>query len=677
MSRQAGSQPNDLINETSPYLLQHAYNPVKWVPFGDKAFETALAEKKLILISVGYSACHWCHVMEHESFEDEKVAEVMNRHFVCVKVDREERPDVDMLYMQAVQLMTGQGGWPLNCFVLPDGRPFYGGTYFNKGQWLQILSTLAEVHLNQPEKLEGYADELTRGIHHGETYFNTAPEHPPVTENQLKQCIQNWKKRFDNDRGGPNHAPKFPLPSNYLFLLRYAVLSGDNKIMEHVNLTLTQMAFGGINDQLHGGFARYSTDMLWKVPHFEKMLYDNSQLASLYLEAYTHTQNQLYAETARSILDFVEKEWLTPEGGFYSAYDADSEGEEGKYYVWNKAELHDLLGDDFPVFSAYYQVNETGYWEHGNYILMRNPDLVTVLSENNTTKEELDRTIQKCKEKLTVAASTRVKPALDDKVITAWNGMMVSAYCQASIVLKDDRYKTIALNGIEFISSKLTDDKGHLKRTYKKEQAKIHGFLDDYAFVIEAYYNCYLVSQDEDYLRKAERLMEIALELFNNPDGDFLYYTSSLSEKLVARSTETSDNVIPSSNAMMALHLFTLGHVSDNKAWIERAGKMLSRISEELLNHGPSYSHWGCLALNMVYPFREVAVVGKDVDEKLGSLYRRGVTNAIFVVSPGPSETPLLKGRFEEGKTLIYICKNSTCGLPVQTVEAAHNELEK
>jgi uncharacterized protein YyaL (SSP411 family) len=663
-------QPNSLINESSPYLLQHAYNPVHWLPFSPSAFEMAVRENKPLLISIGYSACHWCHVMEHESFEDEEVAGIMNENFICVKVDREERSDVDMLYMQAVQLMTGHGGWPLNCFVMPDGRPFYGGTYFSKPQWISVLKNLSDLYNRDEKKVSDYADELTKGIVKSEELVTVKEEAKQVSKELLKESVSRWKRQMDPVEGGPNRAPKFPLPSNYLFLLRYAILEKDDELLKFVELTLRKMAFGGIYDQLHGGFCRYSTDLLWKVPHFEKMLYDNSQLVSLYLEAYTFTKNELYLQIAKETLAFVEKEWLTKEGYFFSAYDADSEGVEGKYYVWNHVELQSILQDDFKLFAQYYCVEERGDWEHDNYIFMRNDDLAKILSENGLTSDELRVIIERCREKLRKAAGKRVKPGLDDKCLTSWNAMMCSAFARAYLVTGNEHYRKVANTNLDFIINTVSMN-GELLRTYKNGKAKIGGFLDDYAFVIEACLNCYIVNKKEEHLRAAVELTQKALKIFSNDASPLLFYTSAGSEQLVARTTESQDNVIPSSNAQMAHNLFLLGSYFDRKDWTERAESMLSLVGEEIRNYGSAYSHWACLALMRVYPVKEVVIVGKNVDEKLRGLYNHGLTNAIFAVSESSSDLPLVKGRFVEGKTLIYVCENKSCQLPVTSVEEA------
>jgi uncharacterized protein YyaL (SSP411 family) len=669
--------PNSLINESSPYLLQHAYNPVNWLPFSDAAFEKARKENKPVLISIGYSACHWCHVMEHESFEDAEVAKLMNTHFINIKVDREERADVDMLYMQAVQLMTGQGGWPLNCFTLPDGRPIYGGTYFNKKRWMEVLNGLAGLYSENIDKAIEYAQNLTDGINQSELLTTQKQSDLLLNKEVLAAGITKWKTLLDNEHGGPNRAPKFPLPSNYVYLLRYATLTKDQELLKHVDLTLTKMAYGGIYDQLHGGFARYSTDMIWKVPHFEKMLYDNSQLVSLYCEAFTITKNNLYKEIAMDTLDFVTKYWYTQEGCFYSAFDADSDGEEGKYYVWNQLDLKDLLGDDYSVFAEYYEINDTGYWEHGNYILMRSENLAQVLTKFSLTKEELNQKIIACKDILKQEVKSRIMPGLDDKSITAWNAMMCTAFAKAYLSFGNIEYKEICLSSINFILNKLSKSDGSLYRTYKNGTAKIDAFLDDYAFTIEALQHCYLVTNNEDYLRKSKGLTQLALTQFANPKSELLYYTNNSSSQLVARTSEISDNVIPASNSQMALNLFYLGNYFGNEDWTKRAEQMLNCVVSEMKAYGPGYSNWCCLALHLLFPFKEIAIVGNNVNEKLLSLYKEGITNAILAVSVGDSDLPLMLNRFDERKTLIYVCENRTCKQPVESVDEALLQFEK
>lgn len=674
MKNSSERHTNSLLHETSPYLLQHAHNPVNWYPYGKEALELARQQNKPILISVGYSACHWCHVMAHESFEDEEVAALMNAYFINVKVDREERSDVDMLYMQAVQLMTGQGGWPLNCFTLPDGRPFYGGTYFQKKQWLQILRNLAEVYEKDPARVMEYATELTNGIRRAELISTSREPKEEIDRRLLKESVQRWKDRLDNEYGGPNRAPKFPLPSNYVFLMRYASLEGDRELMAHVDLTLTRMAFGGIYDQLHGGFARYSTDLLWKVPHFEKMLYDNAQLVSLYSEAYAISKNELYKEVVTETLAFIRNEWWNEAGYFYSAYDADSEGEEGKFYVWQEEELREVLQEDYSVFSRYYLIDEKGYWEHGNYILMRSGAQAQIMAEFGLSAEALQQAIDRCKHRLKERAKTRVKPGLDDKTICSWNALMATACAKAYLSFRDPVYRQMALSCLDFIENTLAKE-GCLYRSFKKGQIKIEGFLEDYAFYAEALLQGYLISGEERYLKRAENWTGIALNLFHHPESPLLYYTASKEDALIERISETSDNVIPASNSQMAINLFVLGRYFGNRAWEERAVSMLRVVAEDLKAYGAGYSNWACLGLYLTYPFRELAIVGNNVDEIFSELTQQGLTNTIFALSAGSSDLPLVKDRFVHQKTLIYVCENNTCQLPVETVEEALQQL--
>ncbi|WP_157624332.1 thioredoxin domain-containing protein, partial [Sunxiuqinia dokdonensis] len=434
---------NELIYETSPYLLQHAHNPVNWMPWGDKALSQARRENKLLLISIGYAACHWCHVMEHESFEDPEVARVMNQHFVCIKVDREERPDVDQIYMSAVQLMTQRGGWPLNAIALPDGRPIWGGTYFQKEVWINALEQIQAYHHQNPERTLEYAERLSEGIR--ESNLVPISKNSQLVElDQLKEAVQRWKPNFDRQEGGSQGAPKFMMPNNLQFLLRWAHQANDLETQDHVENTLDKMAMGGIYDQLGGGFARYSTDTQWKVPHFEKMLYDNAQLLSVYAQAFQKTQKPLYHEVVEQTIEFLKRELLSPENGFYSSLDADSEGEEGKFYVWQKSELQDLLGDDFPLFSDYYQVNETGYWEEGNYILLRKQVDETFAKKHELSLEELKQKISKWHKILLPAREQRIRPGLDDKILTSWNALAISGLVDAYQAFGNAEYLELA-----------------------------------------------------------------------------------------------------------------------------------------------------------------------------------------------------------------------------------------
>src|SRR6218665_2712871 len=532
---------NSLEKETSPYLLQHAHNPVNWFAWGDEALEKAKREDKIILVSVGYSACHWCHVMEHESFEDETVAQLMNDYFVCIKVDREERPDIDQVYMMAVQLMTGHGGWPLNCFALPDGRPIYGGTYFPKQQWMNVLLNLADLYKNEKQKALDYAAQLTEGVRLAEL-VKTSEEQHAFSETTLSESYRNWKLRFDDVEGGPNKAPKFPLPNNYQFLLQYG--RNNPGLLQHVNLTLKKMAYGGIYDQLGGGFARYSVDHYWKVPHFEKMLYDNGQLVTLYSEAFTKTKDPLYKQVVYETLAFVARELTSPEGGFYSALDADSEGEEGKFYVWTRQELQSILNEDYAVFADYYNVDGRGLWEHEHNILLRHDDDETIAQRHKISMDELHTLIANSKKQLLAEREKRVRPGLDDKILTSWNALMLKGYVDAYNAFDEQLFLDAAVKNAEFILGKMHMNNGALNRTYKNGESKINGFLEDYSFVIEGLIALYQATFSEKYLLKAQELMEYCMMHFRDEKSGMFFFTSDTDQALITRKMELSDNVI-------------------------------------------------------------------------------------------------------------------------------------
>jgi len=673
---------NHLINETSPYLLQHAHNPVNWYAWGDEALEKAARENKLMLISIGYSACHWCHVMEHESFEDEEVAKIMNDNFICIKVDREERPDIDQIYMNAVHLMNQRGGWPLNCFTLPDGKPFFGGTYFPNAQWKQVLTKVAQEYKNNPDNVREYAEKLTQGIKQSELIqLNT--EKPLFAVSDLKAIVEKWSKSFDNKEGGPNRAPKFPLPNNYQFLLQYSNLTKDNDILEHIKLTLDKMAYGGIYDQVGGGFARYSTDALWKVPHFEKMLYDNAQLVALYAEAYQATKKPLYKQVVYETLEYIEREMTAPVGAFYSALDADSEGEEGKYYVWKKDELKEVLGDQFEVFADYYNVNSTGLWEHGNYILLRKKSNEEIAKKYDMTVNELLKEIGTAKKKLLTIREKRIRPGLDDKSLTSWNALMLDGLVRAYTVFNEPKFLKAALKNANFILTTVKRDDGGLFHSYKKGRTTINGYLEDYAFTIEAFIALYGATFDEKWLNTAKELMEYTIEHFYDlPTGQagktsgMFFFTSDLDKALIARKMEVNDNVIPASNSSIAKSLFMLGHYFDDENYNKISTQMLNNVKNYMSSYGSGYSNWGLLMLNKVSTFYEVAIVGKDADQKRAELNQYYIPNKMLIGSNKESSLPLLKNKYVNGETIIYVCINKTCKLPVSEVREAVKQMQ-
>jgi uncharacterized protein len=665
--------PNNLINETSPYLLQHANNPVNWYAWNDETLALAKQENKLILVSIGYSACHWCHVMEHQSFEDEAVAKIMNAHFINIKIDREERPDIDMVYMGAVQLMTGQGGWPLNCFALPDGRPIYGGTYFPKEQWINILENLADLYKTKPDKAYEYAANLTDGLERLE--IPKISNDSTFSMDVIKQSIENWKPRFDTEFGGPNRAPKFPLPNNYLFLLHYCFYENDLVLKQQVQTTLTKMAWGGIYDQIGGGFARYSTDLYWKVPHFEKMLYDNAQLLSLYTQAYKQSKNELYKKVVYQTVEFIKAELTSSQHGFYSALDADSESVEGKFYVWQKHELVSLLKDDFEIYAQYYSVNEVGYWEDDNYILLRNEDEKTIAFQHQLTVEALQQKIERCNTLLLAQRNKRIKPGLDNKIITSWNALLIKALAEAYLIFEEEAFKTLALNNAIYLLKNHYLTSGEVLRI-KNDKTSIAGFLDDYAFLIDAFINLYLITIDELYLTKAKEMADYTLANFYDEKQNTFFYTDASKEKLIVRKAEWSDNVIPASSSQMAINLNTLGIYFENQTYLNTSKSLLIAVANEMVQYGAGYSNWAILYLQHIKPQHQVVIVGKSVNEYFKTIYKTSPPNVIFALSNQNSNLPLLKNRFIKDKTTVYVCQNNTCMLPTEFVDVAIKQLE-
>jgi uncharacterized protein YyaL (SSP411 family) len=662
-------QANNLIHASSPYLLQHAYNPVEWHEWNEKSLQKAKAENKLIIVSIGYSACHWCHVMEHESFESHEVAEVMNRHFVCIKVDREERPDIDQIYMMAVQLMNGNGGWPLNAICLPDQRPVYGGTYFRKADWINILLNLANLWEKEPEKAVRYADRLTEGLQQAEL-IDVANTDLTFNKQHLEEIIQPWKRHFDAIEGGYNRAPKFPLPNNWTFLLRYANLSDDQSVMMQVMTTLEAMATGGIYDQIGGGFARYSVDNRWHVPHFEKMLYDNAQLVSLYAEAYQCLKIQPYAQVIMETIDWVDREMTSKEGLFYAALDADSEGVEGKFYVWTAEEFDSVVGEYQDLLREYFDVTTDGNWEEEKVnVLRRLHNDETLMAKYCISKVEFDHIVATAKVKLMHARSKRVRPGLDDKCLTAWNAQMIKGLADAAQALGNESYYEKAKKAANFILNHLMAEDGGLYRNYKNGKATINGFLDDYAFLIEALLSLYEVDFNEAWLNEATELTEYVLANFIDEQNNMLFYTSNKSESLIARKHEVMDNVIPASNSVMAQNLHRLGLLFDNESYLQTASTMLKAVQPRIKSYGSAYSNWSIQLLNEVYGINEIAITGNDFKSVKHGFDQHYIPNKIYLAGL-KSSLPLLQHK-QSGETKIYICKNKTCQLPVATIDEA------
>ena len=671
---------NDLIDETSPYLLQHAHNPVNWKAWNQETLDKAKAENKLIIISVGYSACHWCHVMEEESFENEAIAKLMNDNFISIKVDREERPDIDQIYMNAVQLMTGKGGWPLNCIALPDGRPIFGGTYFTKEEWKKALTEISGLYKNNPEKAREYADKLVAGIQKSQLIAVNTSE-ADFKSSQLSEAIKVWKEQLDYKEGGLTGDTKFPMPASLNFLLRYSIQNKDKAIQTYVETTLTKMANGGIYDPIGGGFSRYSTDAKWHVPHFEKMLYDNAQLVSLYADAYLATKNELYKKTVVETLNFVEKELMAPNGAFYSSLDADSKNksnklEEGAYYVWKKEELQTLLKSDFALFHKYFNVNENGQWENGNYILFKNQSDKDFSLQNKITVSELNSKVKNWKQILFKERDKRTRPHLDDKTLTSWNALMIKGYVSAYRVFKNPHYKEIALKNASFILESQLQKDGSLYHSYKDGKSSVIGFSEDYATVIDAFIALYQITLDEKWLNKAKQLTDYTMTHFLDKKLNLFYFTSNAATGLITRKMEISDNVIPGSNSILAQNLFLLGHYYSNDIYSKTAQQMLNNVKEEALQSPTEYYNWLNLMLNYTGNYFEVAISGKDAMTKMSQLQSYYLPNILIAGATKESKLPILENRFANDQTYIYVCVNKACKMPEKEVAVAVGKIK-
>jgi len=654
---------NNLINESSPYLLQHAHNPVNWYPWGEEALEKAKKENKLLIISIGYAACHWCHVMEEESFEDEEVAKFMNDNFIAIKVDREERPDIDKIYMDAVQLLTGRGGWPLNAIALPDGRPIYGGTYFPKENWLSLLSQIVNFVQDNREKAEEQAAALTKGVRSTEI-ITLNNEKSDFSINDLHSVFSVWENGIDMVNGGQKGSPKFPMPVGFQYLLHYNYLTDNAAALDSVNNSLIKMAEGGIYDQIGGGFARYSVDDIWKVPHFEKMLHDNAQLVSLYSKAFQQSGNPLFKTIVEETLDFVDRELTSDEGVFYSSLDADSEGEEGKFYVWTYDELVNILGNKSQNVLDYYNVSSVGNWENGSNILF-----VSAI-------EEKPDNLNSIKAQLLKERSKRIRPALDDKILTSWNALMIKAYIDAYRVFDNDQYLDRALKAADFILENVQADDERLHRNFKSGNASINGFLDDYSFLIDSFISIYQATFDEKWLIEAEELMKYSLIHFYNKENGMFFYTSDLDPELIARKTEIVDNVISSSNSQMAKNLFVLGQYFYIDDYIGKAETMLNNVKNSALKGSLYFANWDILMAWFASEPYEIAILGDDYESVRKELDKFYMPNAFLSGGSKEGSLELLKYKLVEGQTTIYVCQNKVCQIPVTSVEEAMKQIK-
>ena len=679
---------NRLQHETSPYLLQHADNPVDWYPWGEEAFEKAEAEDKPILLSVGYSACHWCHVMAHESFEHEPTAQMMNELFVNIKVDREERPDVDDIYMQAVQAMSdGHGGWPMTVFMLPDGRPFYGGTYYPREPRMgmpafrQVLEAVHDAYVKRRADLEAQAGNLAQALDRSRLRIDT--DDSALKPELLDAARKGLKQGFDANHGGFGRAPKFPNPMNLEYLLRDHARTGDADALHIVTYTLEKMARGGIYDQIGGGFHRYSVDAIWLVPHFEKMLYDNSQVSRLYLHAYQVTGNEFFKTIAVDIYDYILREMTSPEGGFYSTTDADSEGEEGKFFVWTLDEVREALepiSDEVPdaynVAVEYWGMTRGGNFEGSNILNVPNDDAV-VAERLNISIDELHEKLAKIKDRLYAIRTSRVYPGLDDKILTAWNGMMLASLAEAARVLKRDDYLAAAERAGDFLLENLMTEHGRLYRTYKNGQAKINGYLEDYANMIDALLELYQSTFVEKWFNAARRLADVVLEHFTAEDGGF-FDTSDDHEKLIVRPRALNDNATPSGNSMMAKQLIRLAAYTGDTRYDEAARAVVRPMLPAMQQYPQAFGEALNAADMLIQGLAEVAIVGNPVQDETKALLNvvreKYSPNVIVALSREPvqdeANIPLLSYRtMRNDKPTVYVCRNFACKMPVTTPE--------
>ena len=671
---------NALIDETSPYLLQHAHNPVNWEAWRPEVLAKAKAADKLLLISIGYAACHWCHVMEHECFEDVEVSKTMNTNFINIKIDREERPDVDHIYMDALQMMTGGGGWPLNIVALPDGRPFWGATFVKKNNWIQVLQELSNLYRTDPKKVEGYAQHLAEGI---QAINRIAPsENPKIFDSELVDtAVKDWSEFFDTDMGGYDRAPKFMMPVNLNFLLHYATARKDQRLLKYVNTTLTRMAWGGIFDHVGGGFSRYAVDTKWHVPHFEKMLYDNGQLVSLYAQAYAATHNNLYYETVVKTITFVRQELMSENFGFYSSLDADSlttDGtlEEGAYYVWRKDELKALLAGRFSIFKDVFSINDYGHWEDGNYVLIRNVSKEKIASKHAVDLEKLNLIISESLDILKTERNKRKRPRLDDKILTSWNGLMLKGLTDAYRYLKEPSYLELALKNADFILQNLTKRDGGLFHNHKNGKSTINGYLEDYASVIDAFIGLYEVTSDEKWLQEAKGFTEYCQVYLYDKHSGLFFFSSKKDDYVIRRTIETTDNVVPASNSIMAKNLFKLSKFFPNENYEIIAVQMLKNIQDNALKNTQSHANWLQLALFLEKSFYEIAVVGESAMQKAGEIRSRYLPNSILATTEKESKLSLFVNRFEDRRTLLYICQQGACALPVEETKEALEQLK-
>lgn len=672
---------NQLINETSPYLLQHAHNPVDWYPWGAEALQRAKDENKVILVSIGYAACHWCHVMERESFENEATAQLMNEHFINIKIDREERPDLDHIYMDAVQAMTGSGGWPLNVFLTPDTKPFYGGTYFppvkafNRSSWPEVLQGVTQAWQERSHEIVAQAENMVAYLQQsnniGQKQNPGEAGKNPFSAEQCTAIFQQIMKSADKEWGGFGKAPKFPQTFTIQYLLQYHHFTGNQEALQQVLLSLDKMLEGGIYDHVGGGLARYSTDREWLAPHFEKMLYDNALLLLTLCDAYQLTRYERYEKAIRKTISFVQEELMNEQGGFYAALDADSEGVEGKYYIWQKEAIEAILGEEAALFCDYFDVKAEGNWE-GETILRILQPAELFIKERNLDKNYFEEKINSALALLKKERSKRIKPLLDDKVLLGWNALMLQAISKAASVFNDEGYRQIALKNFLFITAAFEETPGSaaLRHSYKNGIAKYPAFLDDYACLITAAINLYEVTFDTACLEKARDWCSYVVENFTDEENIFFFFTNKAQTDIVVRKKEIYDGATPSGNAVMAMNLYKLAVIFDRADWRTRSLQMLEGLSPMITKYPTSFGVWAGFFLQNWVGLNEIAVVGRKFAEIDRQISQEFIPNKVKMCSGEKNNGfPMLADRFLDGKTLAYLCRDFSCLPPFTTAE--------
>ena len=663
---------NKLANQKSLYLKQHSTNPVDWMPWGSEALDLAKQENKLVLISVGYSSCHWCHVMEEETFSNSEVAEVMNSNFINIKVDREERPDVDELYMKSLVLMTGSGGWPMNIIALPDGSPIWGGTYLPKTNWMSVLVQIDELFKKRFNDVQDYANKLKKGLQQ-ENIIQVKLESEELFE-KIRETSSSSFEFTDKTNGGLKTSQKFHLPSMLNFFLRAGYQFDEKKYHNHVNLTLQNIAFGGINDHVGGGLHRYTVDSIWHVPHFEKMLYDNAQMLSVFSKAYKSNNDLLYKDQLEKIFNFIQRDLTSSENLIYSSISAITEINnkkvEGDFYVWNKNEIKNTLKDNYEIFSEYFNINEFGYWEKDKYILKREKDNSYFTKKFKISNDKLEKILSKSLIDLNVIREKRVKPEIDKKVITSWNALTIIGLNDAFEATGDKKYLKMALEITEAIEENLIDDKLNIKRSLSISDEKIQ-FLEDYSYLISAYLGLYQSTFDYEWIEKAEALTNKSIEIFSVSDSSFFKFSSDQSLLFTGNFIDLRDGVIPSANSIMSNNLFMLSHYTGNRDYLKKGDLMIKSALNKIMSEPLDYMNWLNVALSYSKNFYEIVITGKDAYKMSDEIKSKYLPNVLIAASKKDSKEYLLNNRYVKGENLIYVCVNNSCKFPVNKVTEA------